>query len=560
MTSSSFIDRSPLQYSGVIKVPHCKNISNKTKTCSYAMTYDWLSEEFRSAFFDEINNAVSEIPPVIKIFVTVVFAFIANAFLTTLQKQSEKRKKLPPFYSESPYIPWLGSLWQFATGPREFLQRAATKHGDCFRIQLFGKNMVFLTGSDGHAAFFKAPEKVFDIREAYAMTVTTFGPDVCYDCPQRKMAEQFAFFKDGLSDAKFVEYMKIVQEEVAEFFENEWGDEGEADLLESLSNVFTLTSSRCLLGEEVKKRWKKSGMAEAYISLDHSFVPILFFFPNIPNPNKSKCVAARDLFTKIFTEIIDERNKEKKEKPSYTPPQDFLQVLMDASYRDGKKLTTGEITGIMIGVLLGGQHTSNVTGTWLMSHLLKDEEWKTNIMEEQKKIFAKKSDSEKEGLYPAQLTYDEVQNMPIFDQVLSETLRLHPPFFQLSRSVKKDTPFQDYVIPEGSFVNISPGAAHRLTSLWGEEAESFDPDRFTADAKKEHKPYSWIPFGGGMHQCGGRKFAWNSLKVSLTWLLRNYELEFVGAGAESSPLEDYTTMVVAPTNKHCVVKYKRRRA
>jgi hypothetical protein len=64
-------------------------------------------------------------------------------------------------------------LWQFATGPRQFIQRAAMKHGDCFRIQLFGKSMVFLTGSDGHAAFFKAPEKDFDIREAYAMTVTT---------------------------------------------------------------------------------------------------------------------------------------------------------------------------------------------------------------------------------------------------------------------------------------------------------------------------------------------------------------------------------------------------
>jgi hypothetical protein len=58
--------------------------------------------------------------------------------------------------------------------------------------------------------------------------------------------------------------MKLVQDEVATYFENEWGDEGEADLLGSLSNLFTLTSSRCLLGEEVKKRWKESGMAEHY--------------------------------------------------------------------------------------------------------------------------------------------------------------------------------------------------------------------------------------------------------------------------------------------------------
>ena len=53
--------------------------------------------------------------------------------------------------------------------------------------------MTFLTGSEGHAHFFKQREHVFDIREAYAMTVITFGPGVCYDCPQKKMAEQFAY-------------------------------------------------------------------------------------------------------------------------------------------------------------------------------------------------------------------------------------------------------------------------------------------------------------------------------------------------------------------------------
>lgn len=96
------------------------------------------------------------------------------------------------------------------------------------------------------------------------MTVTTFGKGVCYDVPQSRMAEQFAFFKDGLSDKAFVKYMELVQDEVANFFTQEWGDEGQADLLQSLSNLFTLTSSRCLLGEEIRKRWKASGMAEHY--------------------------------------------------------------------------------------------------------------------------------------------------------------------------------------------------------------------------------------------------------------------------------------------------------
>lgn len=78
------------------------------------------------------------------------------------------------------------------------------------------------------------------------------------------MAEQFAFFKNGLSDKAFVKYMDYIQDEVATYFGQEWGDEGEADLLQSLSDLFTLTSSRCLLGEEIRQRWKASGMAEHY--------------------------------------------------------------------------------------------------------------------------------------------------------------------------------------------------------------------------------------------------------------------------------------------------------
>ena len=124
--------------------------------------------------------------------------------------------------------------------------------------------MTFLMGSQGHEHFFRTKEHVFDIREAYAMTVTTFGPGVCYDVKQSRMAEQFAFFKDGLSDKAFVKYIDLIQQEVERYFTTEWGNEGEADLLQSLSDVFTLTSSRCLLGEEIRKRWKDSGMAEHY--------------------------------------------------------------------------------------------------------------------------------------------------------------------------------------------------------------------------------------------------------------------------------------------------------
>ncbi|CAB9516089.1 Obtusifoliol 14-alpha demethylase (Fragment) [Seminavis robusta] len=487
----------------------------------------------------------------------VVAACMVSYGLQSLLAMLMAPANRPPFYYELPYIPWLGSLVQFAVNPRELIQRGMVAHKDknCFTVHLFGTPMTFLTGSEGLAHFFKAREHVFDIREAYAMTIITFGPGVCYDCPQSKMAQQFAFFKDGLSDKSFIKHMELVQEETLQYFDKHWGKSGEADILQTLSDLYTLTSSRCLLGDEIRAQWNESGMAEHYIALDHSFVPILFFFPSIPNPHRSKCVTARELFKEMFQKVIDKRRQAEANDDNYQKPHDFLQVLMEAKYRDGSELEMQEITGIMIGVLLGGQHTSNVTGSWLLSHLLREPKWLQAVMDEQRKLFP---DDGEHAIHPATLTFDQVnKEMPVMDQVLSETLRLHPPFFQLSRKVLEDSNFNGITIPKGNIVNISPSASMRDPAMW-DDPHTFDPTRFAPENKDKIKQYAWVPFGGGMHQCGGRKFAWNSLKVSLTWILRNYEIEIIGKGANEFPKEDYTTMVVAPTSSHTRVRFKRR--
>ena len=299
--------------------------------------------------------------------------------------------------------------------------------------------------------------------------------------------------------------------------------------------------------------------SSSVVALDHSFVPILFFLPSVPNPHRTKCIKARKLFEKIFTEVMEERLNKAKIDPNYEPPRDFLQDLMEATYRDGTKPSATEITGILIGVLLGGQHTSNVTGTWILVHLLKNQEWYDKIMKEQDAIFSKKK--KKQDCSESTLTFDEIHNeMPLFEQVFKEVLRLHHPFFQLSRSVKEDSIFDGKVIPSGHFVNVAPSAAMRMPDLFPDGPEEFNPSRFEPQRKDLVKPYSFIGFGRGLHQCGGRKFAWNSLKASITWLLRNYDIELIGKGATEMPKEDYTTMVVAPTTSHVQVRYCRKAA
>ncbi len=65
----------------------------------------------------------------------------------------------------------------------------------------------------------------------------------------------------------------------------------------------------------------------------------------------------------------------------------------------------------------------------------------------------------------------------MLQRCLDETLRLHPPFFQVARKVQHDVEYKGTIIPAGRLVCISPGAVMRLETMF-ERPNEFDPSRF----------------------------------------------------------------------------------
>ena len=108
---------------------------------------------------------------------------------------------------------------------------------------------------------------------------------------------------------------------------------------------------------------------------------------------------------------------------------DFLQVLIESKYKDGSPLSIAEVTGILMAVLLGGQHTSNVTGAWLVMHLLHEPEWRARVLQEQDAVLG--------AGFKGSASFEQVASMELLQKCLDETLRLHPPFFQVARRVQK---------------------------------------------------------------------------------------------------------------------------
>lgn len=65
--------------------------------------------------------------------------------------------------------------------------------------------------------------------------------------------------------------------------------------------------------------------------------------------------------TKTFQNIIDQRRAENDKDND-----DILQTLMTSVYKNNEPMTDSAIAHLMIAVLMGGQHTSSTTTSWIL--------------------------------------------------------------------------------------------------------------------------------------------------------------------------------------------------
>ena len=93
---------------------------------------------------------------------------------------------------------------------------------------------------------------------------------------------------------------------------------------------------------------------------------------------------------------------------------------------------------------------------------------------------------------------------------------------------------------------------HRDTQVWGENAEEFDPDRFSPEREAKIPPNAFKPFGTGQRACIGRQFALQEASLVLSMLLQRFELiDFA-----DYQLETKQTLTIKPINFHIKVKLR----
>ncbi|CAB3362063.1 Hypothetical predicted protein [Cloeon dipterum] len=123
------------------------------------------------------------------------------------------------------------------------------------------------------------------------------------------------------------------------------------------------------------------------------------------------------------------------------------------------------------------------------------------------------------------LSYESVMGMKYLDMVISETLRKYPPAVGTDRTCIKNykIPGTDHVIEAGMILSVPIFPLHRDPEYFP-EPEKFDPERFSEENKADIKPYTYLPFGVGPHNCIGMRFALLEVKLCAIHLLATCKL------------------------------------
>jgi cytochrome P450 len=170
-------------------------------------------------------------------------------------------------------------------------------------------------------------------------------------------------------------------------------------------------------------------------------------------------------------------------------------------------------------------------------------------------------EADSKGLLSCPPKLEEIkQHIPYLDCVIREALRMGPVVGgPLWRQVPETgVSIENFWLPSGTDIGFSQWAVARNKAIFGEDADLFRPERWSADvepAARQLRDSGEIFFGGGIWLCSGRNVAMMELNKITAEFFRSFEVEIANP---TKPLEE--TNALAMLHRNFLVKLTPRKA
>nr|ASX93970.1 cytochrome P450 CYP4AU14 [Zygaena filipendulae] len=126
----------------------------------------------------------------------------------------------------------------------------------------------------------------------------------------------------------------------------------------------------------------------------------------------------------------------------------------------------------------------------------------------------------------------DIQKMQYLERVIKESMRLYTVVPIIARNIDRNIylPKCGVTLLAGTSAVIGSFAVHRSKTVWGPDADEFDPDRFLPERSIDRHLAAFLPFSYGSRNCIGRNFGMLIMKSIISRIVRSYKIQADGVG------------------------------
>ncbi|NUP27873.1 MAG: cytochrome P450 [Nocardia sp.] len=386
-------------------------------------------------------------------------------------------------------LPLLGHALQFRRDPLAFFEFLRDE-GDIVSIELGPQRAYVLSSPDLIHEVLVAQARLFDKGAQIQGARDLFGNGLVAsegaEHRRQRLMMQPAFRRDRIAN-----YAGVMREEVASHVDY-WYDGRTFDVRVEMTSLALAVAAKTLIASEVGEKLAtevKYGMPrllELFFRRMTSPVPAL---KRLPLPGNREYDAILKRFHGLVDGVIADNKRDS------TPRNDLLSMLLAERGEDGEPLSDRAIHDQLIAIIVAGSETTAALLSWVF-----------HVFGEYPEIEARVHTELDDVLDGRPAEYTDLPRLTYTANVVSETLRLYPPAWIVTRRSRAEVELGRYRIPAGADVLMSPYAVQRDPRFFT-NATTFDPDRWSRDRIAAVPRRAMLQFGSGVRKCIGEDFA-----------------------------------------------------
>ncbi|MGA2595635.1 MAG: cytochrome P450 [Bryobacteraceae bacterium] len=416
--------------------------------------------------------------------------------------------------------PIVGQIVAFRSDPLGFLKRTADKYGDIAYYRLGPLHAFLVNEPESIRQVLVTNRKNFTKSRALQRAKVMLGEGLLtsegdFHLRQRRLVQP-AFHRPRL-----IGYAQVMTEYAMRTRER-WHAGEVLDVSSEMMRLTLAVVGKTLFSADVEADAVEIGEALTAVLKMFNFLMMPFseYLEKLPLPSVRRFEKGRDRLDQTIFGIIAERRR------SGEDCGDLLSMLLLAQDEEGGGgMSDRQVRDEALTLFLAGHETTSQALTWSWYLLSQNPECERKMHEEIQSVLGDREPS-----------FEDLPQLRYTEMVLAEAMRLYPPAWGVGRKAIEACEIGGYELPPGGIVIMSPYVMHR-DPRWFPEPDSFDPERWTPEARDARPKFSYFPFGGGSRLCIGERFAWMEGTLMLATIAQKWRLRLVpGHRVEPLPL------------------------